>query len=1173
MILVILESPGKIKKVQNILGSGYLVTATVGHCIDLPPKELGIDIKKNFDANLVVLEDKQHIVNKILSLAKKSKQIILMTDPDREGTGIASNIQDYLIKNGISVPISRIKTNEITESGIKSAINNPGHVEQSVVDAYLCRRLLDRLAGFKTSYLTQSATGGRSAGRVQSAMLRILVDREKEILSFIPEEYWVLTAHLLNSKNCDYDAILTDKIKVSNEQQAKEIYNKIIGSSPFVSSVDIKQVNVNPYAPFTTIPMQATASTLLGWSGSKTMKVAQMLYQAGLCLHPDEMLVSPNGEIHTIENMEKFVGKGVIGVDEKLKTSNVVVKDFQKIRYTGELYNIRSRDGQEISVTPDHKLMCWTGKELKWQEAKNIKEQTHLVCCKNIKCNRIESSPTIWHLISKMPDCVLSKILVKLNDKKLSNNIIQNYKHLVSEPTKYKYIKNSKFPIKWLFFGDWEKHCDKIEFVQWATSSSKPECFSTEDFCYFLGLCMGDGHIADAKVIFPKCIMSDLQWHELLSRMNQDREIHSQHSVGFRGQVLRNLCIFYANLNVDDCSYKCDKIDIHHLITSLPRKNVLYFLSGLFDSDGCINIKHNLHVSYTTISQKMAKKMNILLRCLGYMSSVHRRKGDENNVSVILLRNCAWKFLNEICEFLLIKKSFVQSILVNQNNENFTQNDNLPIIDLVECLRQERGLTKEFISQFIWNNSNSYWNYLRILPGRNRPSYIPPYIVLKLGDLLNSDLLKDIGNGDVYMTPVKSITKKPFDGYVYDISTSTENFVVNTFYSHNCTYHRTDSPFMSEDFVNITRNFISHTYGSSYLPATKNVYSAKKGSQEGHECCRVTDINNISPHLSSDEDALYKLIWKRTVASQMNPGVDERIKAVTDIGGYDFISNGNRVVFDGHRKVWDVGKGKENLLPQLKKGEKCKLKSIDLQQKFTTPPPRYSTASLGKKCEDAQIARPATFSNFIDVLLNRKYIQKNGNSFQPTELGMKVTDFLVNADFCFVDLHFTAEMESLLDEIQNNSKTKIDVLTDFWTRLKNDIEKGKSVKKSVEVTKFKCPKCNGALLQKHSKYGAFLACENYKSSKKKDDKSCSYTAKLGEDGEVVEKVSKKQEYLEFVCEKCGGKMVKRSSKFGDFAGCENYSKLGCKSVADLDGNFKELKPKKWKQWKKKNEDS
>lgn len=662
MKTVIIESPGKIKKIKSYLGSDYDVITSFGHCVDLPAKGLSVNIKKDFEPTFAVNEDKLEVIVAIIKSCKKSKAVYLMMDPDREGAGIARNIYEQ-IKN-LGVPVYRAISNEISQSKIKEAIANAAEVEgeQAIYDAYVCRRILDRIAGYKTSFLTQQATGGRSAGRVQSAMLRIITEREKEILHFIPEEYWVLTAHLHSSKKEPYTAILDEKVRVPNEKTATEIYEKVIKGTPTVTSVDSQEVSVNPYAPFTTSTMIQSFSTSFGWTANKTMKTAQGLYETG--------------------------------------------------------------------------------------------------------------------------------------------------------------------------------------------------------------------HI---------------------------------------------------------------------------------------------------------------------------------------------------------------------------------------------------------------------------------------------------------------------------------------------------TYMRTDSPMMAKEAVTAVRDLIDHEHGSDYLHPTVRFYSAKKGAQEGHECCRPTDVSILHVPGSTDTVKMYEMIWRRAIASQMTAGKDRRLKVTTKIGGYSFISRGNVRLFDGFRKCWIYSKQQDVLLPPLEKGEKCTLAQLDTEQKWTMPPSRYSDASLQKKCDASQITRPATFASFLTTLEDRGYIKREKKSFHATDLGIRVVDFLVAADMCFVDMDFTAEMETWLDEVATGHKDKLVVLKDFWEKLKGNIENGKKVKGELEKTDFPCPDCKGTLRHKHSRFGSFFSCENYK----KDGTGCKYTAKVGEGGKPVDKVQKIKEYASFMCEHCGGKMVKRKSTFGEFFGCDSYPT--CKGIADLTGKFQPLKKegKKSASWNKK----
>ncbi len=665
--IIIIEAHGKVKSYEKYVGKDYQVYPTHGHCVDLPVKKLGIDIKKGFLPTWEVKEDSEDTIKKLKSACKNADNVYLMTDEDREGEAIAFHIYEQ-IQETCKGTIHRASTNQITKTGIQAALANPGKLDQDKINAYLARRMLDRLAGYKTSYLTQQASGGRSAGRVQSVVLRIIVDREKEIVAFKPVEYWVLTAYLLNSKGDKYTAILTEKIKVPDKATADKIYKECIEATPRITKVETKEVESKAWPPFTTMPMVASAASVFGWSASKTMKVAQGLYSSG----------------------------------------------------------------------------------------------------------------------------------------------------------------------------------------------------------------------------------------------------------------------------------------------------------------------------------------------------------------------------------------------------------------------------------FI-------------------------------------------------------------------------------------TYHRTDSPVMASEALGEVRSFIGHSYGDAYLPPKANFYAPKKGAQEAHECCRPTTITaQTLAGLSGDDAKLYDLIWRRAISSQMSKARDRRMKVITKIAKYDFVSNGRKQLFDGFRKVWTYSSNKDVILPDLEEGEECVLKALEKDQKFTQPPPRYTDASLAKICEQKQITRPATIASVFKTLVDRKYTTKKKNTFHPTETGIAVIDFLTAAEFCFVDVEFTAGMEDLLDEVQNGSKTEQDVLKGFWERLKKDIEKGKIIRDENQITEFKCPKCDSNLLKKHSQWGPFFACQKSKKLTKKQQEAgekpeCDYLAKVGEHGEPVEKAPPKpKEYADFPCKKCGEKMVKRKSKYGEFYGCAGFPK--CKTTADLDGTFKEKK-KKWSKKK------
>ena len=364
------------------------------------------------------------------------------------------------------------------------------------------------------------------------------------------------------------------------------------------------------------------------------------------------------------------------------------------------------------------------------------------------------------------------------------------------------------------------------------------------------------------------------------------------------------------------------------------------------------------------------------------------------------------------------------------------------------------------------------------------------------------------------------------------------------------------------------RDFIKTSYASKYLPSSPCFYKQKKKSQqEAHESIRPTDAN------TQNSDKLYKMIWKRSISSQMTPAEFARSTAMFKCKDYVLDVHGSYRDFDGWQKVWDYGTVSDTILPELKVGEEVKVINVVMEEKETKPNPRYSEASTIKKMEQLGIGRPSTFAATIDKLKKRNYIDSGkGKTIKVTDLGLKVTDFLVKSDFCFVDLQFTSDLESKLDDIVENKVDKISVLKDFWTRLKKDIEKSKEVKANLSKTDYDCPHCKkkgkqSKLLLKYSKYGKFYSCEHRKEYK------CDYKANLEDGtGKPIEKVKKEIKESDKKCSNCGAKLIIRVSKKNkEYLGCRNWNKdKECLGFYSLDGEKIEFSKKKYKKkWSKK----
>jgi len=661
--LVILESPNKIKKVKSFLGKNFEVTATKGHIRDLPPKKIGVNIKKQFEPTYENYPDKKAIIKNIISMAKKSDIVYIMTDTDREGEYIGFHVVNILPK---STKIKRAKAGSITKKAIQDAIKNAEDMDNNLVDAAETRRILDRIVGWKCSFITKQATGGQSAGRVQSASLRIIAEREKEIRDFVPQEYWPIEATLENKKGERVIAQIKkpDKLKIKNEKTAKEICDTLRKEQILVSKYDVKNVSTKAYAPFTTSTLYQSASSTFGWGSKKTASVAQSLYEEGLI-----------------------------------------------------------------------------------------------------------------------------------------------------------------------------------------------------------------------------------------------------------------------------------------------------------------------------------------------------------------------------------------------------------------------------------------------------------------------------------------------------------------------TYIRTDSKFIVPEFIDDIRSEIPQKYGCEYCPSKRNHFANKGNAQEAHEAVRVTDLSH-SMGTGTDNGKLYTMISKRTLASQTANMEQEKRVGEFACKKYVLVSHGSKVIFDGWRKVWDYGSLGDVELIKLEVGEDMKLIDIKTEQKFTTPPNRYSESSIVKKLETLGIGRPSTYASIIDTLLKRTYVDKQGKALHATDMGIRVSDFLIDANFCFIDLQFTSSLETDLDSIASGERCKLEILQNFWERLQSDLETAKAAKDNAEKTDFPCGKCDGKLVLKHSQYGAFYTCE-FRTNK---ENPCDYKCDVGEDNMPKEREVKVLAKSQFPCPNCGEDLVIRTNKKGgEYLGCSNWKEKKCLGFYNADtGEPIVFKKKTYKKkWKKK----
>ncbi|MGD9819214.1 MAG: type I DNA topoisomerase, partial [Desulfomonilaceae bacterium] len=370
------------------------------------------------------------------------------------------------------------------------------------------------------------------------------------------------------------------------------------------------------------------------------------------------------------------------------------------------------------------------------------------------------------------------------------------------------------------------------------------------------------------------------------------------------------------------------------------------------------------------------------------------------------------------------------------------------------------------------------------------------------------------------------------------------------------TYMRTDSPRVSPEFSQTARLFIEKTFGSRYSPAKPNVFQSKKLAQEAHEAIRPTSLEftpeKVARFLDKAQRDLYELIWRRFLASQAAPALFDMTTVLIKCDDLMFRVNGSILKFDGFMKIYggsqeseesddsDDKNDNDRRLPPLEVGEILRLEKIIPRQSFTQPPAAFTEASLIKELEEQGIGRPSTYAETVSTIQKRKYVHLKDTKFKPTILGRIIAGLLVECFPRLVNPKFTAEMESLLDLIEEGEASWTQTLSEFYRPFQNSLKQAKSAMKSVKregiITGETCPECGDRLLIRAGRFGLFLGCLSYP--------ECQYTRKIVDDESEI----KEPLISDKLCE-CGAPLVIRDSKTGPFLSCTRYPE--CKNTYPL----------------------
>ncbi len=413
------------------------------------------------------------------------------------------------------------------------------------------------------------------------------------------------------------------------------------------------------------------------------------------------------------------------------------------------------------------------------------------------------------------------------------------------------------------------------------------------------------------------------------------------------------------------------------------------------------------------------------------------------------------------------------------------------------------------------------------------------------------------------------------------------------------TYMRTDSTRLSADAQQEARETITAQFGGEYLPAKPNTFKNKKGAQDAHEAIRPTSAGRhpdaIKRYLQKDQYQLYKLIWNRFLASQMNPAVLEVTRVDISAGSHLFRATGTVTKFPGFTAVYvegqdqngpskgaapgesakgngeasESGEEGERTLPALQQGDRLRLEGLEPKQHFTQPPPRYNEALLIKELEERAIGRPSTYHTIISTIQDRKYVQKVEARFQPTELGDLVNELLVTHFPDVLNVEFTAQMERELDEIEEGDKRWVDAVRDFYEPFTKRLEKAqhemRDIKREEIPTDITCDRCGQPMVIRWGRNGRFLACTAYP--------ECRNTKEFQENEAGEISIVPKETTVPDLCERCGSSMLIKTGRFGRFVACSRYP--DCKFTKpvstgvkcpqpDCDGELGEKRTKKGK---------
>lgn len=1054
--LMIVESPTKAKTIARFFGtpairdienvrvyevsSGdyiLLITASIGHVFDLVTKDgyHGVLVKEGkflpiygtiktcpkcnsqYTDNIVIcpkdnekLLDKITVLRVLRDLSIEVDEVLIATDPDAEGEKIGFDIANFI--RPFNKNIKRLEFHEITYRAIRNALNNPREININLVKAQIVRRIEDRWFGFELSQKVQKVFDKKSlsAGRVQTPVLGWIIQRTLESKNSV-KDYLRLRI----------DGITTifemEKMKVAEKEKLFE--ELLRNPKVLVKIVEKKEEVLNPLPPYTTDTLLKDASNVLKFDSAKTMKLAQDLFESGLCLAPGSLVLLNDGRIKRIEEVQ--TNEKLLGSNDLHEKESTILK-FWKIPYRGLLKEIVFENGYSIKATPDHAIFVFRDGKFGWVSAKHLTTNDYVAIPFNVKIARREKFDLLDLLLELK---ILDVLLVFDNNSKVFERLKEKIKGL-KVSTKYKYLKNRAIPLKYIV--EWGENLKEIKKeVKWiyrqrAFTQKIPIFELNENFWYFVGLVMGDGSVRGSKIAIAQKNVKNIE--KIVKKIFPFLKFWRS---GF--QIWTSCSLIAEILRRLDVRGK-----LNGLVFSFPENWINAMIAGFIDTDGCVSLmydngKPNLRVMITSKEKERLEKIGFYLFTIGILNYIHEDRRTKV-YSLIISNKSLERFVKKIGKYMKIKKEKLKNMVKTylRFHEHY-ESDILPFSPLFQMLNFEFGEKNKILKKF----KIDVWNWDKGIPREKLRK------VLKFAkNTPIKSLLEFLVNSNITWIKIKEIRDVYYEGYVYDFTTTTSNFFANLVLNHNCTYHRTDSTSVSSVGINIAKEYITENFGEEF-------FVPRSWTKEGaHECIRPTKpidserllellrlkILQIPIRITKDHLALYDLIFRRFIASQMKSSKVEKTNVKIILLSLNLEKEEEFIT-----KIIEEGFVKITKIKEIKIEEKeYEIKEFNREKDFFRKPsiPLFTQGDVISLMKERGIGRPSTYATIISKLLDRRYVISVKNKLIATKRGMNVYEYLKSKFEKYISEELTRELERKMDLIEESKIDYIDVLEEIY---------------------------------------------------------------------------------------------------------------------------------------------